>query len=266
MGSKLSLKEDIYNQIINNSFRSKYIIWNQKLDSLSNINETNSHYASEISDSINTILKDVPQFELQYAIKIANLYGYSKFLKILQVERNSKIFKIDTLTKYCNLFQQKFINHPYNEIAQFRINGLLNIRVGSVYVDFTAQDSTDKNYTLSDIVSKNKLTLIDFWAPWCGSCIGKNKKEVPIYQNYKELGFEITGIVGSINNQEQFIKAIEKPKYPWLLLSEIDNRNKLWDKYNISNLGGGQFLVNNKGIILAINPTPDELIKLILNE
>jgi len=266
VGSKLSLEESIYNQIIKDTYYDKYIYWDKKLDSLKKLNQTDSGYAKEISDSINLIMTEVPQFELQYIKKKENLYAYSKFQNILRNEKERGLFALDTLRTLANLFQQRFPNHPYNEISQLRLNGLIKIKVGGDYVDFTAQDSVGNSFTLSDIISKNRLTLIDLWAPWCGPCIRKSQKAVPIYEEFKEKGFGVIGVIGGISTKEQYKQAIEKYKYPWLLLAEINDENKLWEKYYISKGGGGQFLVDDTGKILAINPSPDDIRTLILEE
>jgi thiol-disulfide isomerase/thioredoxin len=264
-GSKLSLEESIYNQIIRDTYYSKYIYWNQKKDSLNNINEINSNYAKGVSDSIDAIIKEIPFFELRYTENKANLYGYSKFIKILRTEKDRKLLPIDTLKRYHNLFQQKFPNHPYNKISHYRLDGLINIKVNGSYVNFTAPDATGKNVTLSNYIAQNKLTLVDLWAPWCGPCIRKSKKTVPIYEEFKNSGFGVIGVVGGISNQGQFVNAIAKHKYPWIILSEIDNVNNIWEKYSISKSGGSQFLLDDNGKIIAINPTPDELRELLLS-
>ena len=263
-GSKLSLDESNYIQIIKDIYYSKYLYWNQKLDSLKNINETDSDYAIQAADSIIGIMNAVPQFEIKYATKNANLYGYNRFLNILRNEKDLRLFSIDTLKKYHVLFQQKFPNHPYNEISQYRLDGLININVGGNYVDFTASDSTGKKITISNYISQKKYTLMDLWAPWCSPCIQKSQKILPIYEQYKDSGFGVIGIVGGISRREQFLQAINKYNYPWIVLSEINNQNDLWEKYSISKSGGSQFLVDSGGKILAINPSPEELKKIIL--
>jgi peroxiredoxin len=266
VGSKLSLKENLLNQKIKEKYYDQFSFWYQKKDSLEALNETNSDYAKVVSDRIDSIYEEVALFELQYTENEANLHGYCKFIRILRTEKDRKLFPIDTLNKYHNLFLQKFPNHPYNLISQYRIDGLKNIKVGGNYVDFTAPDSIGEKITLSDYILKNKFTLIDLWAPWCGPSIQKSKKAVPIFEEFKDSGFGVIGVVGSISSKEQFIQAIEKHKYPWTILSEISDKNNIWEKYSISKSGGSQFLVDNKGIILAINPTPDELRNMILNE
>lgn len=262
-GSKLSLEDTNFNQLLKDTYYSRYLYWSQKLDSLERINEANSDYATTVNDSMNEITKAVQQFEFEYIINRVNLYGYNQFIDLLRSEKELRRFSLDTLEKYHAFFQQKFPDHPYNEISQFRLNGLKNIKVGGYYVDFSAPDSTGKTITISNYIAQNKYTLLDLWAPWCAPCIYKSQKILPIYEQYKDSGFEVIAVVGGISNHEQFIQAIDKHKYPWIVLSEVDDKNLLWEKYSISKGGGGQFLVDDKGMILAINPLPDELEKII---
>ena len=86
---------------------------------------------------------------------------------------------------------------------------------------------------------------------------------IPVYNAYKEKGFTIVGIA-----RESYlalgVAAAKKDKYPWLNLIELKDAGRIWEKYGVGNSGGGTFLVNKEGVILAINPT-DEEVKVILN-
>jgi thiol-disulfide isomerase/thioredoxin len=267
IGSELSLKENAINQKLMVKYYDRYILWEKKMDSLMSINETNSIYYNTVSDSLKAIGKEITLFELHCAVKEqVNIYGYYKLLSILRIQNDRRNIAIDSLKKYCDLFLKEFPNHPYNEIAQFRLNGLTNMKVDGNYVDFTAKDSIGNSIILSNLITKNKLILIDLWSPWCGPCIRGSQKNVPIYEEFKDSGFAIIGVVGGIKNQVQFLNAIKKHDYPWTQLSEINDENKIWEKYNISYSGGSKFLVDNTGKIIAINPEPEEIKKLIMKQ
>ncbi len=266
-GSELSLKENAINQKLIDNYYNRYVFWEQKMDSLMSITETNSIYYNTVSDSLKAIGQEITLFELHCAVKEqVNIYGYNKLLRILRIQKDRRNIAIDSLKKYCDLFLKEFPNHPYNEIAQYRLNGLTNIKVGGDYVNFTAQDSNANSVTLSEIISKNKFTLLDLWSPWCGPCIRKSQKIVPIYEEFREKGFEVIGVVGGINTTEKYKEAIKKHKYPWTLLAEVNYENSLWEKYSISGGGGSQFLIDNNGKILAISPSPNDLRKFITEE
>ena len=265
IGSNLSLKQYEYEQIISDTFYKRYMYWEQKMDSLKKCPELNAKYEELISDSINAIIEAVPLFELNYAVEEQNIYGYSSLLKILRDEKNRRLYDIDTLIRYCNLFEKKFPNHPYNEIAKYRLNGLTNIKVGGEFIDFSALDTSGTTIKFSNLVNANKLTLLDLWAKWCGPCIRKSQKVVPIYEKYNNSGFNVIGVVGGVNSYNAYQEAVNKYNYEWVVLAEINDENKLWEKYGISKGGGGQFLIDRDGKIIAINPTPEELEKFIID-
>jgi len=174
------------------------------------------------------------------------------------------LIPLGTLKNYLNLFQKKYSNHRDTKIAQYRINALENIKVGGAYVDYIAPDLNDVSINLSSCISQNKLTLIDLWAPWCNPSIQRSKRILPLYEELNDKGFDVIGVVGDIRNKESYIQALEEHKYPWTVLSEINDKDNIWEKYGIPRSGGRQILVDNKGKILAINPTPNEIRRLLL--
>ena len=63
-----------------------------------------------------------------------------------------------------------------------------------------------------------KVTMINFWEPWCGPCC----KEIPdlelLYETYKDQGFQILGVYSEteMENEVDGIKADGKVSYPFL--------------------------------------------------
>ena len=139
----------------------------------------------------------------------------------------------------------------------------LSLKVGGLYIDFTAPDFNGKPVKLSEQI-KGKVALIDLWASWCAPCRRISKTMIPVYEAYKDKGFTIVGIARE-NELAIGMAAAKKDKYPWLNLIELKDKGRIWEKYNIQLVAGGTFLVDKKGIILAINPT-DEEVKTILDK
>ena len=107
---------------------------------------------------------------------------------------------------------------------------------------------------------KEKFVLIDFWASWCAPCRLGNKKLVKLYSSTNSSKIEIIGI-SLDTDKTQWVKAIEKDKIEFTQL--IDPKG--FDA-NTAVLFGveelpSKFLFNEKGILIAINPTEEEIIK-----
>ena len=58
-----------------------------------------------------------------------------------------------------------------------------------------------------------------------------------------------------------FTHAIERDKYPWLNLIDLDRKIGVWDKYGVSSYAGAILLIDKSGKILAINPKIEEIEK-----
>ena len=119
-------------------------------------------------------------------------------------------------------------------------------------------------HRLSDIIG-GKYALIDLWASWCGPCIATSRSMIPVYEEFRDRGFTVCGVAAEIDNTDQMRARIEKEKFPWINLVELDHKNHIWDKYGVSNSGGGTFLMDNEGTILAINPDAEK-VREILSE
>lgn len=254
-------------QMMNHLISDQIDFWYQQQDSIERIDENNSEYSRLISKKLDSLFTAGFNWQLRYFWNEGNIYGYSMFLNnILTQDNRRAYFSIDTLKTYGKSFRDKFPDHPYNRIVENLFASLKNIVIDGKCIDFTAPDSTGVNVNLSNVISKNKLTLIDLWSPWCGPCIRKSKNIIPVFNKFKDFGFGVISVVGGINNQEQYMDAIRQYKFPWSVLSEIENKNRIWGKYNVSNSGGGQFLVDSTGKIIAINPTTEELRKILKDE
>jgi thiol-disulfide isomerase/thioredoxin len=77
----------------------------------------------------------------------------------------------------------------------------------------------------------NKVTIITFWASWCGNCYAEMKRLETIYQKYPREKLEILAVdVDEIeDNKEDAARMIKKFSYPMAYLSEAKANNL---KYN----------------------------------
>ena len=51
-----------------------------------------------------------------------------------------------------------------------------------------------------EIFSDYKLTMINFWEPWCPPCVGEMPDLERLYQDYRERGFQILGVYSTEDN------------------------------------------------------------------
>ena len=60
--------------------------------------------------------------------------------------------------------------------------------------DFQLEAIDGRKYRLSDL--KGKVVLLNFWATWCGPCVGEMPLLSKTYKKYKDRGFEILAVSG----------------------------------------------------------------------
>ncbi|MFA6275701.1 MAG: AhpC/TSA family protein [Pedobacter sp.] len=132
------------------------------------------------------------------------------------------------------------------------------IKIGNKFEDFEQENVNGKKIKLSTI--KGKYILLEFWASWCGPCRGENPNLVNTYNTYKNKGFEILG-VSADDNKADWLKAIKDDKLPWENVSDLKgDRNLAVVIYGINSFPTN-YLIDEKGIIIAKNLRGDELKK-----
>ena len=228
--------------------------------------ETENGYTSRawfLKSKMDSIQRIKFDWEVKYVKTNQDIFSYSLLLNNVRwYKQNKKTTDLNVLSNVFEIYSKKYPLHPYTKQINEILEGIKTVKVGGMYIDFSAPTIDGKNIIASDIIA-GKVALIDLWASWCGPCRVTSKSYIPVYEKYKEKGFVILGVANEFKNTNAFVKAIEKDKYPWLNLIELENKNRIWDKYNISNSGGSTFLIDARGIILAIHPDAEELDKIL---
>ncbi len=186
-------------------------------------------------------------------------FGYYLLMEDILYNSNNPILNTELIKSYAEDYKIKYPKHNYSKIIDHKVLAFANLDVGDMYIPFSAKDITKTKINVSEIVAKNKVTIIDLWPPWCAPCIGKSKKLIPFYEKYNDLSLEVVGVIGRINSYKKYEQAHEKFTYPWKVLSEVNNENNIWDSYRLKTEPGGIFVVDNNGIILSKNPTKTQL-------
>ena len=209
----------------------------------------------DVLDSIGKYYKDEQKWKQQYINKNNTLVSY--YLLINSIIFDKENIDILEVKKSFEKLSKQFPNHPYNELALNLINAM-SIEAGKKFIDFTAPDLNGNPITLSSQI-EGKVALLDLWATWCGPCITKSRTMVPIYNDYKDKGFTVVGVAREKDNTKRLTEFLEKEKWPWQQLVDLDGENKIWQKYGIPNGGGKIFLIDKTGTVLAVNPTVEEV-------
>lgn len=141
--------------------------------------------------------------------------------------------------------------------ALFSITLHGQIKVGDSIPTFTLLDAN--NTQVTSTVFKQKYLLIDFWASWCAPCRVGNKRLVKLFDTIDKRKIDIVGI--SLDTDKvKWVKAIEKDRIKFPQLNDSGGFDaKIAILFGVEELPS-QFLFNEKGILIAKNPTEDQII------
>ena len=120
--------------------------------------------------------------------------------------------------------------------------------IGDRYSDFEMKDSEGHPRKLSDHLGR--VTLLEFWASWCGPCRKQNPVLVQIYRKYHSLGFDIVSVSLDFS-QADWVKAIEQDSLTWLHVSDLKGRNNLAGIMYGVNAIPDNYLFDRNGVIIG---------------
>lgn len=150
-------------------------------------------------------------------------------------------------TKYNNLSTEIKQTKIGKEIAS-QIRKKEALAIGMKAPDFKAKTPKGKEISLYENLSK--ITIIDFWASWCGPCRQENPAVVKLYTKYKKKGLQIIGV--SLDKDEsKWKKAIADDKLTWIQISNLQFwKDPIAKLYNVESIPS-VYILDQKGTIIA---------------
>ena len=175
----------------------------------------------QVREVYNKCNKEIEDMNAAYiAANPTSLFALGTFVSevgdLPVAELDAKVATFDTVAAYAN-------NEMLKEVKE-TVALIKSLQPGQKAPDFVQNDPDGKPVKFSDIYSKNKLTMVDFWASWCGPCRAFNPDLVKIYKKYHKKGFEILG-VSHDRDYDAWVKGIKDDKLTWPQVSDL----KFWD-------------------------------------
>ena len=121
-------------------------------------------------------------------------------------------------------------------------------QIGDFYTDFEMKNPKEELIRVSDHLGK--VTLLEFWASWCGPCRQRNPELRQTYKKYHGHGFEIIGISLDFS-KEDWENAIAKDSLMWQHVSDLKGRNSLAGIMYGVNAIPDNFLIDSNGLIIG---------------
>ena len=212
--------------------------------------------AMELEKEYSSKEREVMLYEWDFIIDNNDSYMSALLLEVFMIE--NKVNKDSIIDVYENLSNRIKVSDVGKNIADLLSQYENPIEVGEIAPDFTAPSLNGTDVTLSEELSKNNVTLLDFWAAWCRPCRVENPNLVRLYKSYKNEGFDIIG-VSLDRTKEQWEQAIEDDNLLWTQVSNLNFWNDpIARRYSIRAIPQS-YLINNKGVVIGKNLRGNDL-------
>jgi thiol-disulfide isomerase/thioredoxin len=248
----------------NNDIYQTYAVTQKKLnnrikklsDDYRNATINNSPEKQAIYETINTVRKDLIDLPLTFSKEHIDS-DISVILLSEAIKVKSAEFE-PIASAFASLSEELKTSNNGQKINNFietqkRIKELEKAtQIGSVAPNFRALTPEGNELGLNDV--KGKVTLIDFWASWCGPCRRENPNVVKVYNEYHDKGLEIISVSLDRNGQkDRWIKAIKDDKMNWHHISNLQYwQDPIAKMYGVRGIPA-TFLLDAEGKIVAKN-------------
>jgi len=149
-----------------------------------------------------------------YGQQITLFRKYSSFDGLLfATEIETKVATAEFVQR--ETFSQIRVNGSIPEQVFHMDDSLRSVRVGAPAPEFSIQGLED-DQLISNQSIKGKVTLLDFWATWCGPCVAELESLTALHKKFSEQGFAVVSV--SLDEKRDTIIDFRKNRFAmaWL--------------------------------------------------
>ncbi|WP_430612293.1 redoxin domain-containing protein [Flavobacterium sp. JP2137] len=211
----------------------------QVLDSLYGVNEK---FTNELKNYTLSFVEKTPDAFISILILNQMTQGNS-----IEVEKSQALF--NKMPKEIKESKQG------KELAEI-LAKVSKVAIGKKAPDFSAPNPEGKIVSLKE--SLGKVTIIDFWASWCGPCRVENPNVVKLYNKFHEKGLNIIG-VSLDKDGDKWKEAIAKDGLTWAQISNLQFwQDPIAADYSVKAIPA-TFILDENGVIVAKDLRGEEL-------
>lgn len=209
----------------------------------------------------NDIQKEMDDYMVKYPEE--NTEAFISLL-LLEGQFNSPKFNLDNFKKTFNKLDTSLKTTKIGKGIDAKLKAIENNNkikpeaalIGKMAPDFSAK--TPQGTVVSLKQSLGKITIIDFWASWCGPCRKENPNVVSLYNELHSKGLNIVG-VSLDDDSTKWKDAVSKDKITWTQVSNLQGwKDPIAQLYKVEQIPT-TFILDGSGIIIAKDLRGEEL-------
>lgn len=229
---------------------------NKKMRAYQEANMAKWQEAAKSNDTVtrNALIKGNKVYEEEFQALMKNEIEKSpkSYLSLLFVTQMINQPDVDAakVKKYFESLDPALQNTMEGKKAKKAIDALSKTSVGSIAPDFSAPNTEGKMVSLKE--SLGKVTLVDFWASWCGPCREENPNVVALYNEFHAKGLNIVGVsFDKPGDDAKWKEAIAKDGLVWTQVSNLKHwEDPIVKLYSINSIPS-TYLLDANGKIIA---------------
>jgi thiol-disulfide isomerase/thioredoxin len=195
-----------------------------------------------------TLDKEMQQTAFDFVTKYPDSYVSVTLIKKMATSGKVPLFEVK---KYYNGLTAKMKKTPEGmEIADAIAKAESPAAVGKTAPEFTAPTPDGKMVSLKQ--SMGKVTIIDFWASWCGPCRKENPNVVALYNDFHSKGLNIISVsLDRPGQADKWKQAIAADKLNWTHVSNLlEWEDPIAKQYAVTGIPA-TFILDEKGTVVA---------------
>ena len=136
---------------------------------------------------------------------------------------------------------------------------------GETINDFSQPAPDGTMLSIMSEVSQHRITIIDFWASWCGPCRQEMPSVIALYNEYKDKGLGIVG-VSLDSEKDAWLTAIKQLGMTWPQMSDLKGwENQAAQDFSVTSIPH-TIVVDQQGRILQRGLRGESLAKFVAEQ